>query len=322
MAGPIMHNDFFSKCIYRSNLNKNSINPNVNNCNIFAQGHDLLLYIELYNFFKNRNISLILSNHKFREFVYNYLKISFENNSLYENENVKLFLYGYISHHILDSYFHPFIMQYCEDYLPVKNKKWLHGTIETLCDTYFIKNNLHFQPSKYKIYKDFTFKKVSNINFIKNIDKAMLLTYDFNNMGKKFNLSFNTISNYMHLYRYDPNGFKKKLAKITEPIINLGAEDFFYDENKLPMLEKFMNNQHKEWVNIWTKNTDKKLMFNTCLSDEYKKSMKIMIEIINEIENMINSNIISFQKIEKLIPNRSAITGLECGKKLSFIKYK
>ena len=54
MAGPIVHNAFFKDCLNSSDLKINSINAN-----IFAQGHDLLLYLEIYNFLNNRNISLI-----------------------------------------------------------------------------------------------------------------------------------------------------------------------------------------------------------------------------------------------------------------------
>ncbi len=159
MAGPIVHNAFFKDCLNNSDLKINSINAN-----IFAQGHDLLLYLEIYNFLNNRNISLTLSNHRLQEFVYNYLKYSMNDGSIYDKEQVKLFLYGYLSHHILDSYFHPFIMQYAKDYLPVKGEKWLHGKIETLYDTKFLYNGLKENMREYKLYRDFHYIDIASLD--------------------------------------------------------------------------------------------------------------------------------------------------------------
>lgn len=56
MAGAIVHNEFFKECIKQvgiANLD------HANNLNIYAQGHDLLLYASSLSFFENRNISLI-----------------------------------------------------------------------------------------------------------------------------------------------------------------------------------------------------------------------------------------------------------------------
>lgn len=88
MAGAIVHKKFFKECIEQSKIKDID---NINNLNIFAQGHDLLLYASPINFFKNRKISLLLSNHNFKDFVYTYLKISVENGSVYKDKSVKSF---------------------------------------------------------------------------------------------------------------------------------------------------------------------------------------------------------------------------------------
>lgn len=43
---------------------------------------------------------------------------------------------------------------------------------------------------------------------------------------------------------------------------------------------------------------------------------------IMELEKIIATGIMNSEKIRKIIPNRSAITGDVCGKKLSYIKYR
>lgn len=111
MAGPVLHEVFFHDCIQKSTISQYVNKSHIKNCNVYAQGHDLLLYIQTSKFINNRNISLILSNFKFANFVCNYLQYAIGNRTIYADIHIKLFLYGYISHHIFDSFFHPFIMQ-------------------------------------------------------------------------------------------------------------------------------------------------------------------------------------------------------------------
>lgn len=319
MAGAVVHTKFFDDCLKDCNINQCNSG---NNCNIYSQGHDLLLYIETWNFIKNRQISLILSNYKFQEFIYNYLKEAKRNGSIYETEDVKLFIYGYISHHILDSYFHPFIMQYCEDYLPSKNKAWLHGTIETLYDSSFITEYYKEDPLKFKLYKNLQYTKVKNPNFISNINQAGIDTYNINCLGKKINIAFHSMDKYMHLYRYDPRNFKKFIGRIYDKFTSMGSETFFYTGENIEELEKYKNSENKEWVNYWSKNQEHVIKSKEGLDDLYKHALDITSRIIIDLEEVIKYSKINFNDIIDIIPNTSAITGMECGTELPFIKKK
>lgn len=313
MAGAIVHKEFFKECITKANLHNVD---DTNNMNIFAQGHDLLLYISPLNFKRNRNISLILSNYKFKEFVYIYLKTAFENGVIYQDKSIRSFLYGYISHHILDSYFHPFIMQYAFDYLPLKRTTWLHGEIETLYDTWFIVEKLGVIPKNYKIYEDFRYRGMISETLISTIDTSIYKTYKIKNCDKLFKKAFYSNSDYIRLYRYDPRGMKKKLAIITNPIFKLGADKFFCNENELSKLEKYMNNNHLEWLNIWN-NTK----YNDSFYDIYSKAIHDTTHSINQIEIILEKHNIDKIIIDNILPDRSAITGTKCGMKLPFINY-
>lgn len=313
MAGAIVHKEFFKECIVKSEANNLD---DINNLNVFAQGHDLLLYASPLNFLKNRNISLILSNYKFREFVYAYLKIILKNNFIYQDKSVKSFLYGYISHHILDSYFHPFIMQYAPDYIPIRKKTWLHGEIETLYDTLFLTKKLKISLQDHKIYKDFCCSDIISKALISTIDTAIDKTYNIKNCGKHFKRAFYLNSRYMRLYRYDPNGIKKKFAAITNPIVKLGADKFFYDERELPKLEKYINSNHQEWRNIW--NNER---FNDSFYDIYSKAIADTVNSIKQIESILKTREIDKDIVYNIVPDRSAITGVQCGISIPFIKY-
>ena len=321
MAGAVVHEKFFSDCINKSSLADYLLNQK--NCNIYSQGHDLLLYMETWNFIRNRQISLLLSNYRFQEFIYNYLKTAMRNESIYEIDDVKLFLYGYISHHILDSYFHPYIMQYCGDYLPVKNKEWLHGTIETIFDTSFIWKYYNCDPVKFKIHKDFNYTEVESARFISNINQAGIDTYNIDCLGKKINISFHSLDKFMYLYRYDPFDFKKVLGRLAEYFITLGAEGFFYDKDMLLELDKYSNIENKEWIYYYTKGTSNEIKCSDSFQDMYNKALEVTIQIINNLEEVIKNSNISFNDLTDIIPNRSAITGIDCGSvELPFIKKK
>lgn len=322
MAGPVVHNKFFYDSINESNVDLDIYMKHQKNCNIYSQGHDLLLYIEPWNFVSNRQVSLLLSNYKFREFIYSYLKNSSENDSLYKDDNISLFIYGYISHHILDSYFHPFIMQYCEDYLPVKNKEWIHGRIETLYDTYFLEKYLNEKASQAKFYKDFKFTPPEGVELVRNIQTASVDTYNYNKLGRKMNLSFKTIELFMYLYRYDANNFKKNLGSLADMIVNIGSKDFFYDESKLSELSQYMNLSNEEWINIWTRNSNHPIKSIDNFEEIYAKALETTKNVINELEEMKKDQRFKLEDIYDVVPDRSAITGLECGRDLPFVKKK
>lgn len=312
MAGPIVHKHFLKECLSKTRLNSLA----TNNLNIYAQGHDLLLYIEVWNFIKNRNLSLILSNFNFQEFIYNYLKSCYENDKIFQEPELKMFLYGYISHHILDSYFHPFIMQYAKDYLPIHHKPWLHGKIETLYDTKFILEKEQKHIKDYKIHQDFEYLKTCDIT--PYIDQAIFATYNISNGGQKITKAFQHISKYMYLYRYDPENFKQKFATLAEHLIKMGANDFFYDESKLNELCQYMNLDHQEWLNEFTKQVS-----NDSFHDIYINALNTTCNIIAEIDSTIEQGSYLTQKdLTKIVPNVSAITGDKCNRPLKYIKYR
>lgn len=285
MAGPITHNIFFEQCL-RENFGAQFLF--YENCNVYAQGHDLLMYSQFWDFKKNQMLSLELSHIKFREFVYRYLNICIKNCSIYRDVQVKLFIYGYISHHILDSYFHPFIMRYCNEYLPHRGTYWLHGVLETTLDEMCIEKHKKMRPISYKIHNDFIFKKVKSTQFIKNIELAVQQTYHIKGVGKKFYKSFCSLRYFMYLYRYDPYKVKRTIGNLFDQYIVIGIRDYF------------LNNHSSQWNNLFESSEFKKI---------YKTALHVTGKILFEIEKLVQDHQLTPELIEHIIPNRSAITG-------------
>ena len=177
MPGPKTH-DIFYKSL-KGKLNKRTLDsfPNYDQYNIFVQGHDFLIYYDFYNSkVRDANIenSIHLQEHKFQEFVYNYLYIAKESGAL-EKEDVRLFIGpGYIMHHLLDAYTHPQIIYYAGDH--TKNpeyKTWYHGILENLLDVYMMETYEGKNAKTYKVYKDFQIDEalISNA-LIRTIDES------------------------------------------------------------------------------------------------------------------------------------------------------
>lgn len=304
MAGPIVHNIFFEECLLKNDLEIEYLNLYSENCNIYAQGHDLLMYIQIWNFKKNQKVSLQLSHVKFREFVYHYLDISIKNRSIYRDIQIKLFIYGYISHHILDSYIHPFIMKYSKEYLPQRGTYWLHGVLETYFDGIFIKKYKKESPILYKIHNDFLYKKVKSIEFIENIELAVKQTYKINGVGKKFSKSFRSLHHFMYLYRYDPHKVKRAIGNLLDQYWGLGIKDYFFDNCNLQW--KDLPEKGKNLVNDFKK--------------EYQTALRVTIKVFCEIEKILKEQQLTQELIEDIVPNRSAITGDEPCRYITFSK--
>lgn len=205
--------------------------------------------------------------------------------------------------------------------MPSKNNLWLHGIIETLYDTFFIKVRLNEKPSEYKVHNDFKIDKGINIDLIKNIDTAIKSTYLINGVGNKFKKAFKSAHNHVHMYRYDPNGIKRRICQFADLFIKFGISNFFYDETELYKLERYKNDFHKRWHNVWRNDDEVPIYSTQSFDDIYNEALDTTIKIINRIENVIKTEKFDKEFFLNSIPNRSAITGLECDRKLSFIKF-
>ena len=183
MPGPKTHDIFYKDL--KGKLNSKTLDsfPNYDKYNIFVQGHDFLIYYDFYNSKvrdANIDLSVELQEHKFQEFVYNYLKTAKESGSL-ELEDVRLFIGpGYVMHHLLDAYTHPQIIYYSGDHTrDPETKIWNHGVVENLLDIYMMETFEGKDAKSYRVYKDFKVDEdlISN-ELIKTIDDSLEGTYD------------------------------------------------------------------------------------------------------------------------------------------------
>lgn len=292
--------------------------PNYDKFDIFAQGHDFLIYHDFYKIWnqnkldRNVNNSILLQESNFSEFVYQYLNSAKENDAL-DDEVIRLFIGpGYIMHHLLDAYTHPQIIYYSGDHTrDTSRSTWMHGIVENLIDIYMMKEYENKDSKKYKVYKDFVVddKQISS-DLIEVLNDSLEKTYQINNGGNTFKIAFNQTSLFMKTLKYDSIGLKKKIFDYLDPKLK-GTSSFSYHREPEDVLP-FLNLEHNEWLNPLDGSISSKESF----IDLYNKAIDEGSYIIDQLESICQRGIIQRNDIYDLVPNISSTHGLECGKKL------
>lgn len=314
MPGPKTHDIFYKEL--KKKLDRETLNeyPNYDSYSLFAQGHDFLIY---YNFYKiwaqkrleqNIDASVLLQETKFQEFVYNYLKEAQINGSI-EEEQVRLFIgVGYVMHHLLDAYTHPFIIYYAGDHTPIPEyKTWNHGCIETLLDLYMMHEFESQEKKQYIAYKDFHVNRnLVSKNLIRTLNDSLKSTYNMENGGEIFKIAFFQLENYMRICKCDYTGIKRILFNQLDHI-KKGPSSFSYHRD-FKLAYPYLNLEHDKWLNPY----EPTIACYSSFIDLYNKALTDGANIINQLEKICQNGVIYKDDIYDLIPDISSVTGLSC----------
>lgn len=292
---------------------------NQNELKTFAQGMDPLYFYKYFYGKKSEKVHLFAKyfhNHKTNEFLItltNYIKYNYYG----KNPEVMAFLYGIISHYILDSTIHPLVVfktGYFDKNKPNTYKyNGKHHYYEISLDNYLIKTRHDVNPYKFKIHKYCLNTRNISTDLKNVIDFSFKEVFQVNNFSDIYERSLKDMRFIYKYGRYDSWGIKKMLYKFVY---------LFQKKNKLNL--QYVSFHHK--INNQYFNTEKKLWCNpTIKSVKSKKSVFELyiialgktINIINEINKYIYEN----KKIDinNLFGNLSYSSGVDCSKK---IKYK
>ncbi len=313
------HDIFYKELIKKLDNKAKKSYVNYTKYNLFAQGHDILLYNNFYKLHKakklknNLHFCFEMQEKNFQEFIYNYLKVASEYNLL-EDESIRSFITtGYISHHILDSVTHPFIVFYAGDHSVDKTKEtWQHGIVENLLDMYFILKYENKNYRKEKFNKEFIYRKKDiNKKLYEIIDKAIFLTYGKSHQGKVYKVGLKHIRKYVKFMKEDKSGLKAKLFDKVDKYFK-GAKSFSYNRD-LSDIHKYLNKENKLWVNPFAGTNPSDKSFEDLFDIALDKTAKV----INDLESCIRKGDISRETIYKVVPDVASNHGLE-----SNVKFK
>lgn len=311
MPSTITH-EYFYRDVYNhssNNFKKMYSKDFYNSYSVSGQGHDALFFHNFWNipdFYIRKKIILNLENNNFRKLCVDYIEQIFKN-ELQFSKDTKLILYGYILHHILDSYAHPYINYETT----IEN---LHEEVESYLDQWMIKKREKSNPYKYPVHKIIPSLPSVSKETIKVISNSFESVYDLENFGKIYINSLKQVKLFLRLFRYDFTGIKKLGYNIidTTHLFNLTFSWLSY-RTKYIDFQKYLNEEHREWGNP----IDEKIISTESFIDLYCDALEEGSKIISNLEEAIVNNATT-QEIREIIPNKSAVHGLECGRSMTF----
>ena len=318
MASSITHGYFIMDVYDRLGIkSKELLLSNKELLKTAAQNMDVLFFYNIVNLKKGKKVRRFgdyFHDNKtflFFETLINYIKY---NNHQY-NPEVMAFLYGMLSHYVLDSTMHPYVLYKTGNF----NKKdrntykynHLHADLEAYFDNYLVMIRENIIPYKFKCHEwCFNVDRIGK-ELIEVMDFTYREVFGINNFHEYYLKSIKHIRFFFRVFRYDPYGIKKIFYKIIDficPRSLLRKESLSYH---ISMNDKkhLLNLEHNRWYYP----TDKRTKSNESLIEIYTKSLDKTVKMIHEINQYLYYD--KKINIKKVIGNLSYVTGKDCDKK-------
>lgn len=315
MAGTITHTyfvlDLYDKLSIKS---KELLIDDKNSLKLFAQNNDVLFFYNELNYKKAKRIRMFgyrsqqIKVDEFFSTLINYIKY---NNHQY-NPQVISYLYGMLSHYVLDSTVNPYII-YKAGRFNKKDKNTykyngLYQELENYFDNYMLRIRKGINPYKFKCY-DFCFNIDSfNKDLIEVMDFTYKEVFGINDFHKYYLKASKKTKKFYKLFRYDPYGFKKRFYKFFD-LLNPGCfirkvPISYHTNNK----KDYLNLEHNKWYNP----TDKRTKSNESYLELYTKALDKASKMIYEINKFLYYD--KKINLKKVVGNLSYETGKDCGK--------
>ncbi len=256
------------------------------------QGHDLLLFIKLKNIFnlkKYHELSELLQDNNFLDICLEFQKY-LKNNP--QDIKVKSFFYGYLTHHITDSIYHPFIHYFTHivtDEKETKKYEGYHAMFESLIDTLYYPNIPEVIKNMPNLKKDHDLENIINTLFKKIYH---------NNSGKIMVKYLPNVKSFLKFYRQDKTKIKRIGYLIIQKITHKNYEFLAY--NYPLSYYKITLGEEKTWHHPVTNEE-----FNSSLKSLEEEATNKVLELIKALEN---------NTINKEDLDISAYHGLQCHK--------
>lgn len=317
MAGTITHAyfalDLYDKLSIRS---KELLIDYKEDLKMFAQNTDILFFYNITNLKKGKMVrnfgyrSQKIKTYEFFSTLINYIKY----NQHQYNPQVIAYLYGMLSHYVLDSTMHPYIIYKTGNFKKEDKSTYkynhLHNEMESYFDNYLLTIREGINPHKFKCHQ-FCFNVDSfNKELIEVMDFTYKEIFGINDFHKYYLTASKQMKFFYHVFRYDPIGIKKvcyQMIDFISPKSLLRKVPLSYHINKDDK-KWFLNLEHKKWYNP----TDKRTKSNESIIDLYIKSLGKATKMIQEINQFLYYD--KKINLKKVIGNLSYETGKDCDK--------
>jgi len=226
-----------------------------------AQGPDPFFYHNFWPWQKDQRINdlaLMIHQKKCGPLLLDMIKLT------NDNENVRTYVTGFLTHHILDRVSHPYI-HYKSGY-----ETHNHQKLETMIDTIMVE--------KYRSFKTWITPVATEIDVGKKLDNElsnMMETLIQNHFGKDvdiddgfFQKSYQDMKKVLKIV-YDPKGWKtKRLSSLIPPISHRPIEDDV----------DYLNENRKTWYHSATNEPSNKSFID--LYDDAIEEAKKLLEVV------------------------------------------
>ena len=313
MPATITHS-YYAKDLYEVLPDNISSKLDLSRTKMFANSTDSFMFYNILSLKSDNNLrkfQYYFHTHKTNQFFINLLEYVRKNNI--DDTDTYSFIVGFISHFVLDSNIHPYII-YRTGMFNKKDKNTykyngIHHFMEVFLDNDLIKRRENINPYKFNITKYcFNTKKFSN-DLNNTIDYTFYTTFDLKNMSKKYYRSLKQMKTFLRLFRKDRFGIKKFFYKLIDTITPRGVFRFECISYHYPLEDKhnYLNNNH----NMWKNPADDSITSTESFVDLYLKSLKEARDITIKVFEYLNGEDIN---LESLFLNKTYTSGLDCDK--------
>lgn len=322
MPATITHS-YFMKDLYEVLPDNITSKIDLNRSKMFAQSTDSIMFYNLLSIKPSHNLrkfQYYFHTHKTNDFFINLLDYVKEHNI--DDKDTYSFIVGFITHFVLDSNIHPYII-YKTGFFDKKKKETykyngIHHFMETFLDNDLIKRRENTDPYKFNISKFcFDTKKFSN-DLNNTIDYTFYTTFNIKNMSYKYYRSLKQMKTYLRLFRMDRFGIKKFFYKIIDTFTPRSMFRFEAVSYHLPLEDKhnYLNNNHTMWKNP----VDDNITSTESFVDLYLRSLEEARNISIKVFEYLNGKDID---LKSLFLNKSYVSGLDCDieKELKYFEF-
>ena len=313
MPATITHS-YYAKDLYEVLPDNITSKLDLSRTKMFANSTDSFMFYNILSLKSDNNLrkfQYYFHTHKTNQFFINLLEYVRKNNI--DDTDTYSFIVGFISHFVLDSNIHPYII-YRTGMFNKKDKNTykyngIHHFMEVFLDNDLIMRRENINPYKFNITKYcFNTKKFSN-DLNNTIDYTFYTTFDLKNMSKKYYRSLKQMKTFLRLFRKDRFGIKKFFYKLIDTITPRGVFRFECISYHYPLEDKhnYLNNNH----NMWKNPADDSITSTESFVDLYLKSLKEARDITIKVFEYLNGEDIN---LESLFLNKTYTSGLDCDK--------
>ncbi len=318
MPNLLTHNYFALDVLKKSSVIRKSIKGAEHTYEIFSASFDPFFVYESFPW--REKIGYYLHNNHTDDFFLNFIQIIKDDN-LKKDPIILAALYGHLTHYVLDSACHPYIIYKSGRY----NKKdpetykylGVHTKMEVEIDAYLYETREGKKFSNYKMHELISYHKL-NKKLVKVLDQVYLKTFLIKDGGVKYQKALNVLYFGLKHVTKDKRGLKKSFYKKIDKLVpkkSIKYEYFSYHVDEID--EKIFNNDHK----IWYYPSDKKISSHESFQEIYDRAINQCLELYKATEQFLNGKI-SEAEYKKVLGDRSYSTGLSWRSKAKMKYYE